>query len=852
MRTWKCAVVALLMIASVLPLTLAVATDEGAAQARGVPKAVLGELFTATWCGYCPAADNAFNDFINNASYFNTRFTAIEWHPTQSGDVYGTSETDAVINWYGISGFPTAIFDGVSAHVGGSTLVNDPALVADYKARIDARPATSPIKLELAAYIVNGAVTYAGVNVTAVDSVAGYANLKVKAVVVEDLQTAHNNGMMRWTPRDVLFSQDLSINQGETKTFSGTGSLGGGWTTANLGVVAYVQSQTSKEVVQSIQVTSMPAITNSQPVVANAPGPISFPEDTKDTSLDLKTVFGDPEGDLLTYGFSGNSNINVTLAGSVVTLTPKKDWNGQETIHFTAKDPFNANVASVDAQVTVTAVNDPPVVKKYIADFSMLQGSQKTGLKLDDIFSDIDSKLTFTTTGNDKVSVQIGVSSPYPVTFTAADLWTGKETITFHAGDGQFDVAAMVNVTVLHTNHGPTAVAINDIVMDEDTVDTSLDLSKVFTDLDGFETLTITYENTGGHIQVAVDDQFKVTLTPVMNWNGQEVVVFTASDGMALPVQVPANVTVRSVNDAPQVVGSLERIEFDEDTIYETTGTLKSVFRDVDADPLEYTADFDPTKVDVRFNNDWTVIITPVKDFFGKLTIVFTATDPGGLSASYKCNITVDNINDQPYITAFTPTSNKSVSLNEGDNQTFSVTAVDADTDQLGYTWNLDGKLQDADGAEFDYAAGYASAGTHKLTVVVSDALSHVELTWTIKVTDVNRKPVLAIDQPLNNAEFKSGALVRLTATATDADNDKMTYKWTDNGVVIGSLPDMTLTFKSGTHLVRCEVTDGKDTVSSEVTFKVKAPAPQQSPGFEGVLLLAGIALALVVLRRRK
>ncbi len=853
MRSLKYVVLALMMIASALPLGLAGADDEGAAQPRAVPKAVLGELFTATWCGFCPAADNAFDSLIKNASYFPGRFTAIEWHPTSQGDVYGTSETDAVINWNGVTAFPTAIFDGVSTQVGGSSQSYCETLLNNYKARIDARPATSPIKLELTAAIINGAVTFAEVNVTAVDSVSGYANLKVKAVVVEDLQVVHNNGVLRWTPRDVLFTQDLSISQGNTKSFSGTGSLGGGWATARLGVVAYVQSQTSKEVIQSIQVTIMEAWTNGQPVVSSPPGPISFAEDSKYTSLDLKTVFGDPEGDPLTYSFSGASNINVTITDGVATLTPKKDWAGQETIKFSARDAYNPNAANADVQVTVTAVNDRPVVKKYIADFSMLEGGQKTGLKLDDIFSDIDSKLTFTATGNDKVSVQIGVGAPYPVTFTAQDLWTGKETITFHATDGEFEATAMVNVTVTHTNHAPTAVAVPDIAMDEDTADTSLDLAKIFTDLDGFETLTINYENTGGHLQVAVDVLSKVTITPIPNWHGQETVGFTASDGMANPAMVEVNIVVRSVNDAPTVAGSLEKMAFDEDIVYETTGSLKNVFKDVDGDSLEFSAEFDSAQVDIVFNNDGSVVVTPARDFFGKVPVTFIATDTGGLTARYRTNVTIENVNDQPFLKSYEPTSTKGVNLDEGETQTFSVVAQDNDNDQLEYTWNLDGRLQDAEGAEFEYAADYKAYGTHKLTVVVSDpAATRVELTWTIKVTDVNRKPALSIDQPVNSTVFSSGAQVRLVAMASDPDSDRLEYKWTDNGVVIGSLADMTLTFKSGTHLVRCEVNDGKETVSSEVTFRVKSPPPQQSPGFEGVILLAGMAAAVLLLKRRK
>jgi len=232
--------------------------------------------------------------------------------------------------------------------------------------------------------------------------------------------------------------------------------------------------------------------------------------------------------------------------------------------------------------------------------------------------------------------------------------------------------------------------------------------------------------------------------------------------------------------------------------------------------------------------------------------MTFIATDTGGLEARYRTNATIENVNDQPFLRSYEPTSTKGVSLDEGETQAFSVTAQDNDNDTLEYTWNLDGKLQDADGAGYDYSADYKAAGTHRLTVVVSDGPSRVELTWTIKVADVNRKPVLSIDQPVNNTMFSSGAQVRLVAMASDLDSDKLMYTWTDNGVAIGSLADMTLTFKSGTHLVRCEVTDGKDTVSSEVTFKVKSPPPQQSPGFGGVLLLGVVAVALLLLKRRK
>ena len=852
MKQMKYAVIALILIVSVLPLSIAASSGEGGAQARSVPRAVLGELFTAVWCGYCPAADNAFHNLINNASYFHDRLTTIEWHPTDS-DQYGTAETDNVIsNYYAIQGFPTAIFDGVSSMVGGSTNANDPAILSAYQGYIDARPATSPISLQLDAKIINNVVTYAGVNVTAVDSVSGFGNLKVKAVVVEDLQLVHNNGNLRWTARDVLFSDDLSINQGETKTFSATGALDGSWNTGLLGVVAYVQDDTTHEVLQSIQVTSMPQVTDHAPVVSAAPGPISFPENSRYTTLDLNTVFSDPDNDPMTFGFSGNNKINVTISGGKVNLTPAKNWNGVETIHFTAQDQFNPTPVSVDVPVTVTWVNQAPTIKKYIIDFTMVEGQVKTGPNLDDIFGDIDSQLNFSATGNNNVNISINPAPPHAVTFTAPDLWTGKEAITFHATDGQYDISTMVNVTVIHTNHAPAAKSMQDITINEDGVDTSIDLANVFTDLDGFDTLTFTYEETGGHITVAIDASGKVTLTPAPIWWGAETVAFSASDGIAAPATASLTVTVLKVNYAPELVGKLEKIAFDEGTSYTTTKNLGNVFKDRNSDPLDLSVDYDQTNMTVEINTDNTVSITPMQYTFGNFTLAFTATDPEGKTATYNCPVLINELNYAPIIKSVKPAASKSVTMNEDENMTFSVVAYDVNGNPVEYTWNLDGKEQSADGPEFTYSPDYGSAGSHKLTVVVSHADLTVEQSWTIKVGDVNRPPVLTSVSPANGAIFNSGAKITFVASATDPDNNKLSYTWTSDGQSIGSLASMTLTLPSGTHVIRCVVSDGQTTASSEFTIKVKSAPAKATPGFESAFVLGGILVALFFYTRRK
>ncbi len=69
----------------------------------------------------------------------------------------------------------------------------------------------------------------------------------------------------------------------------------------------------------------------------------------------------DPED--MVWSYSGNVNLTVSINGSrVATITiPNTDWNGSETITFTAEDP-DTLTGNDSAEFTVTAVNDAPVV----------------------------------------------------------------------------------------------------------------------------------------------------------------------------------------------------------------------------------------------------------------------------------------------------------------------------------------------------------------------------------------------------------------------------------------------------------------------------------------------------------
>jgi thiol-disulfide isomerase/thioredoxin len=75
---------------------------------------VVLEMGTATWCGFCPGAAMGAEDLVDN----NHNVGVIEYH---GNDSYANTASNNRINYYDITGFPTAVFDGLTSYVGGGS-----------------------------------------------------------------------------------------------------------------------------------------------------------------------------------------------------------------------------------------------------------------------------------------------------------------------------------------------------------------------------------------------------------------------------------------------------------------------------------------------------------------------------------------------------------------------------------------------------------------------------------------------------------------------------------------------------------------------------------------------------------
>ncbi|WP_176281160.1 Ig-like domain-containing protein, partial [Vibrio parahaemolyticus] len=73
-------------------------------------------------------------------------------------------------------------------------------------------------------------------------------------------------------------------------------------------------------------------------------------------TIDLNDAFKDSDS-ALNFSVSGNSNVLVSIENGIATITPTADWNGSETLTFTATDPSNESISQT-VNFTVAPVVD--------------------------------------------------------------------------------------------------------------------------------------------------------------------------------------------------------------------------------------------------------------------------------------------------------------------------------------------------------------------------------------------------------------------------------------------------------------------------------------------------------------
>ena len=160
----------------------------------------------------------------------------------------------------------------------------------------------------------------------------------------------------------------------------------------------------------------------------------------------------DPDS-LISWTVSGASNVTVDIADSVANMTiDDENWNGKDTLVFTASDTSGAE-GSDTVVLTVTPVNDPPVISDIPGE-SVAEGTPFSTIDLDAVVEDVDDAdnlLHWSVSGASNLNVDI---TDRVATITADDPdWNGSDTLIFTVIDqqGAFDMdTSIFSVTAVN------------------------------------------------------------------------------------------------------------------------------------------------------------------------------------------------------------------------------------------------------------------------------------------------------------------------------------------------------------------------------------------------------------------
>ncbi|HHI5003633.1 TPA: tandem-95 repeat protein [Vibrio parahaemolyticus] len=550
---------------------------------------------------------------------------------------------------------------------------------------------------------------------------------------------------------------------------------------------------------------------NDAPTVENAIADQELSEDFATYTIDLNDAFKDSDS-ALNFSVSGNSNVLVSIENGIATISPTADWNGSETLTFTATDPSGESI-SQRVDFTVAPVAD------IVADKATVVEDTPTIIKVlgNDTFEG-DGKVVSLDANNGPVNGSVSVNPDGSVTYTPNDNYVGKDTFTYIVTSGGVSESTTVEVNVTPVNDAP--VAKDDIATTQEDTAVTIDVLPNDTDVDGdklsIESASVPKEQ--GTVEV-VDG--KLVFTPAENFHGDAEITYTITDG-ALTDQATVKVTVNAVNDTPVVESSIADQTLAEDfTPY--TIDLNTAFSDVDNVDGELTFSVSGnSNIQVAIVNG-IATFTPTADWNGSEALTFTATDPSGESVSQTVNFTVapvaDIVADKATVVEDTPTIIKVLGNDtfEGDDK---VVSLDTNNGPANGTVsvNPDGSVT--------YTPNDNYHGTDSFTYIVTSGGVSESTTVSVDVTPVNDAPVAKDD--IATTQEDTAVTIDVLPNDSDVDGDKLSIESAsvpkEQGtveVVNGKLVFTPAENFNGDAEITYTVTDGQLTDEAKVTVTV-------------------------------
>ncbi|MCE7980699.1 MAG: tandem-95 repeat protein [Caldilinea sp. CFX5] len=487
----------------------------------------------------------------------------------------------------------------------------------------------------------------------------------------------------------------------------------------------------------------------------------------------------DPNGKPLTAVLVSNpahGKLTLQVDGSY-RYTPTIDFHGADSFTYRANNgQRDSNVATVS--LTVASVNDPPVAVGYATampeDHYMVCPDR---CLLGRVY-DFDRDPLTVRVGDPPDHGTLDLRATGDFTYTPKSNFTGVDTFTFIANDGQIDSnTATITITVLPATDQPIAVK-DSYTVNKDATLTVNAPGVLANDSDpdgGVLTAALLSGPAHGTLKLALNGSF--IYTPTTGYSGADQFIYRARNANLFSEETLVTITVGGAPNQPPVATNDAYTATSNQPLTVAAPGLLTNDTDPNGDSLFALLVSSPTNGTVTLNANGAFVYTPTIGFNGTATFTYKANDGVLDSNVATVTLTVRGANRAPVASADSFIITAGQTLNVG---APGVLNNDSDPDNDALTAQLvntvaHGTLTlNANGA-FGYTPAAGFSGDDSFTYKANDGtLDSTVATVTITVRPAindTTPPTVAITAPTDDATITT--LTDLIGTATDANFER-------------------------------------------------------------------------------
>ena len=438
--------------------------------------------------------------------------------------------------------------------------------------------------------------------------------------------------------------------------------------------------------------------------------PITF------TLSDFTSNYSDPEGDplskLLFSSLPPTAQGILLLNGSLVTagqeiqaadlpnlvFVPGHNFNGNTSFKWNANDG-TGYATPTNVNITVTPVNDPPVVTSISKSGDEDTGIGFTAADFTGSFTDVDGNtltkiqiVTLPANGLLKLSgveltagQEIDLASLDNIIFVPNTNYNGTAAFKWNGFDGTTYAVANdnVNITINPVNDVPIASNVIAAVVEDEVLNVAsgVGLLSNDNDVDAGTTLTVTGFSYPGIVgtptigtpfsipsvgSITINANGSYVFTPLANYSGAvPVITYTESDGSGGTATATLTISITAVNDAPVAANDANSLVEDGTLTVAASPTTGLLANDTDVDgntlnitgyiiagitgtqTVDIPVDI-PNVGAINISANGGYVFTPLANFNGVVPVInYTVTD-GSLSTTATLTLTITPVNDDP------------------------------------------------------------------------------------------------------------------------------------------------------------------------------------------------------------